>query len=401
MRLCASFGLVRCKAAHVPPMRSKQDPHGDSKMGDNINQNVSEYAVLGLDILRRRWLVFLLPIALAVPLAALAIQFAPTKYVAKSLILLQSANRTANTGGFGRQNLVEQVAAIDAWLKSDHVLRDLLPHIKGPGNSADPKAISAMIREARSSIWLSLVGGSALEVSFIGRSPEGLSRKLEVVLARIMEGLTGPENGIFNASQFLLIQRSEASRQAEEALDEAISRAGAENPEFVRSQLQRLYDADQRPRSRFAVDPKSSVTTERSTELVSTPQEPAPETSQTEQAIFSDPQVVKELRRYFDGFQQAQLEYQALKDRLSSRQGNYVGIFDSAENVLVVGRPQDPIFGESPARKLAIAIVFLSIIGGFGLVWLVETLFSGLRTRKEFESLSGLPVIARLQKLPR
>jgi hypothetical protein len=123
--------------------------------------------------------------------------------------------------------------------------------------------------------------------------------------------------------------------------------------------------------------------------------------SEAEQAIFADPQLVKELRRYFDGFQQAQLEYQALKDRLSSRQGNYVGIFDSAENVLVVGRPQDPIFGESPARKLAIAIVLLSIIGGFGLVWIVEMLFSGLRTRHEFESLSGLPVIARLQKLSR
>jgi capsular polysaccharide biosynthesis protein len=370
-------------------------------MGDNINQNISEYVVLGLDILRRRWLVFLLPIVLAVPLAALAIKFAPTKYVAKSLILLQSANRAANTGGFGRQNLVEQVAAIDAWLKSDHVLRDLLPQIMGAESSTDPKAVSSMIRQARSSIWLSLIGGSALEVSFVGSSPEGLSRKLEVVLARIMEGLTGPENGIFNASQFLLIQRGEASRVAEEGLDEAIRRAGAQNPDLVRSQLQRLYDADQRPRSRFAADPKSSAKTGSEPELGGTQQETVPETSEAEQAIFADPQVVKELRRYFDGFQQAQLEYQALKDRLSSRQGNYVGIFDSAENVLVVGRPQDPIFGESAARKLAIAIVFLSIICGFGLVWLVEMLCSRLRTRNEFESLSGLPVVARLQKLAR
>ena len=336
--------------------------------------------------------------SLAVPLAALAIKFAPTKYVAKSLILLQSANRTSNTGGFGRQNLVEQVAAIDAWLKSDHVLRDLLPQIMGAESSTDPKAVSSMIRQARSSIWLSLVGGSALEVSFVGSSPEGLSRKLEVVLARIMEGLTGPESGIFNASQFLLIQRGEASRVAEEALDEAISRAGAQNPDLVRSQLQRLYDADQRPR--FAADPKSSAKTGEA-ELGGAQQETTPETSEAEQAILADPQVLKELRRYFDGFQQAQLEYQALKDRLSSRQGNYVGIFDSAENVLVVGRPQDPIFGESAARKLAIAIVFLSIICGFGLVWLVEMLCSRLRTRNEFESLSGLPVIARLQKLSR
>lgn len=370
-------------------------------MGNNINQNVSEYAVLGMDILRRRWLIFILPIALAVPLAALAIHFAPTKYVAKSLILLQSANRAGNSGAMGRQNLIEQVAAIDAWLKSDHVLRDLLPQIMEGENSTDPKAISSMIREARSSIWLSLVGGSALEVSFVGGSPEGLSRKLEVVLARIMEGLTGPEHGIFNASQFLLVQRGDAVREAEEALDSAIARAGPQNPDLVRTQLQKLYDADQRPRSRYAMDPKSSAKPERFAEVIDAPQETIPQTNEAEQAISADPQVVKELRQYFGNYQQEQLEYQALKERLSSRHGNYVGIFDSAENVLVVGRPRDPIFGENSARKLAIAIVFLSIICGFGLVWLVEMLFSGLRTRNEFESLSGLPVIARLQRLSR
>jgi uncharacterized protein involved in exopolysaccharide biosynthesis len=365
-------------------------------MGGKLSQNLREYAVLGLDIVRRRWLVFFLPIALAVPLAALAIHFAPTKYSAKSLILLQSSNRGNTAGGYVRQNLVEQVQAIDAWLKSDHVLRDLLPQITDLKDPNDPKQVSAMIRVARASIALGLVGGSALEVTLEGRNPNGLSKKLEVILARLMEGLTGPEHGIFNASQFVLIQKEEGVRQANDALDEAITRVGLQNTDLVRRQLQVLYDA-QNPRRRFGETQPGSRPARTS--------DPAPQDARQitslEQQISADPVVVGELKRYYEAYQMALAEYQTLKERMSSQGSNYVGIFDSAENVIVVGRPQDPIVGESAARKLAIVVIFLGIMGGGGLVWLVEMFYTGLRTRDEFEVLAGVPVIARLQRLPR
>lgn len=375
---------------------------GSGQMDSKLSQNVREYAVLGVDIVLRRWLIFIVPIALAVPLAAMALHFAPTKYVAKSLILLQSANRAANTGGYARQNVIEQVAAIDAWLKSDHVLRDLLPQIMDIDKPDDPKTISALIKVARASISLSLIGGSALEVSFEGQKPHNLSKKLEIILARIMEGLTRPEQGIFNASQFVLMQRGDAARNAELLLDGAITRAGLQNTELLINQLRALHNAAAPTRTRFAVtDERPTSSGDQGVAQAALTNEATMPAGEIEQAISSDPLVVTELKYHFAAYQQALLEYQSLKDRLSSRESNYVGIFDAAENVLVVGRPQDPIFGESSARKLAMAFILLSIICAAGLVWFVEMLFTGLRTRSDFESLTDLPVIARLQRLPR
>jgi hypothetical protein len=259
-----------------------------------------------------------------------------------------------------------------------------------------------MIRVARASISMALVGGSALEVSLEGRNPNGLSKKLEIILARIMEGLTGPEHGIFNASQFVLIQKEEGVREADQLLEEAIGRAGLQNTDLVRRQLQVVHDAQTNSRRRFGgSETQAGPRQTRATEPVVPAQDLAKQISALEQQISADPIVVGELKRYYEAYQQALLEYQTLKERLSSQGSNYVGIFDSAENVIVVGRPQDPILGESAARKLAIVVIFLGILGGGGLVWLVEMFYTGLRTRDEFEVLAGVPVIARLQRLPR
>jgi hypothetical protein len=264
----------------------------------------------------------------------------------------------------------------------------------------DPKLLGVMIQIVRMSVAIQLVGGSALEVSFEGRDPNGLSRKLEVVLARIMEGLTGPERGIFNASQFVLIQKDDAMRESDRLLDEAIARAGLQNnTEQVRRQLQALYDTNANSRRRF-IEPTAGRPA-RTVEPLLSPQESAKQVASIEQSISADPLVVSELKRYFESYQQAILEYQALKDRLSTQGSNYVGLFDSAENMLVIGRPQDPTQGQSSARKLAMVVIFLGIIAGGGLVWLVEIFYTGLRTRDEFELLTGLPVVARLQRLPR
>ena len=367
-------------------------------MSTLLSQTIREYVVLSLDVFRRRWFIFILPILLALPLAAAEIHFAPKKYVAKSLVLLQSTSRAGRTTGFERQNLIEQVAAIEAWLKSDHVLRDLLPQIIEIENPNNPEQFSALLRVARASISISVIGGSALEVSFEGRKPDGLGGKLEIILARIMEGLTGPEHSIFNASQFVLIQRNDAVATAEELLKQAIVRAGLGEPDLVKRQLQKLYEADSLSQSQYSVSNKSvSQTTRLSFEPPPSPRE----IDEIERAISADPAIVKELRRLFQSYQQALFEYEALKQRLSSGASNYVGIFESPESMLVVGRPQDPILGESPGRKLAIAIMFLSLICGAGLVWLVELFYSGMRTREEFEKFSGLPVVARIPRLQR
>lgn len=76
-----------------------------------------------------------------------------------------------------------------------------------------------------------------------------------------------------------------------------------------------------------------------------------------------------------------------------------MSIFDSPDNLLVVGRPKDPIFGESIAKKPAIAGILLGALVSVGLVLVVEFLEGRMRTRREYETVAGLPVVARLGKI--
>jgi len=362
---------------------------------------IREHLVFALDVLRRRWLLLALPILLAALLSAFAVKFAPTKYTAKSLILLQAANRSiGGSNTIQRSSTYEQVRAIEAWLKSDHVLAGILPQIKAFPPAKSPAELFIQTRALGASLTFELVGGSILEVGLEGRNPVGLGRDLEVILSRLMEGLTGPEQNIFSAPQFVLMRRSEDVAIAETALMKAINEGGFQAPLQVRAELQQLWTMTQR-RGNASYDMSSSA-------------EPPPETASDDDkrafaaanrlrlAISENPKVVQNLERLYGVYQAALDRFQALQNQAGGARGNnYVGIFDSPDDLLIIGRPKDPIVGESVARKLAVAGILLSVIGGCGLVFLVE-LFAGLlRTRRDHENASGLQVVGRVSRIPR
>ena len=363
-------------------------------MTGTIFNLVREYLVLGLDVARRRWRLFFLPIVLALPVAFAAGKMTPKKYTAKSLILLQSSN----SGGTTQQYVIEQVMAIEAWLKSDQVLRQLLPSIMKIEDPNDPQKMSVLLKVARNSISLTLLGGSALEVSLTSSKPYGLGKKLEAVLTRIMQGLTGPERGIFNAPQFVLLAREEAINDTRDALTQAISSLDIESSERIQDLLKQLYmmrplELDSQGGLNLPATPISTSTNNQLGDL-------GAEKRRLEQQISEDPEIVKDLIQKYTAYQQAIDAHRSLNERLSNSGSNYVGLIGFVENLLVIGRPQDPIFGESPGKKIAVAIMLLSIMGSAGLVWLFELFYSGVHTKAEFEELSGLPVVTRFQRLP-
>jgi capsular polysaccharide biosynthesis protein len=360
-------------------------------MGTTISQTIGEYFVLALDVIRRRWLAFILPILLVLPVAVIAAKMTPTTYTAKSLILLQPAGRAA--GAYSHQGTMDQVAAIEAWLKSDPVMRDLLPEIMDIKDPSDPVQLSALMRVARASINFTLLGGSALEISFESDKPQGLARKLETILGRIMEALTRPDQGIFSASQFALLRREESVQAAKQALYKAIDDAGMKSPEIIEDRLKALHDLEVSA-WQYNGEPSAAAGTETAASNL------AQQKQDIEDLISDDRQLVGKLLDLYATYQKILADYEPLRERLSSGSNNYVGILDAAASIVVVGRPQDPIFGNSAARKIAIAIMFLSVVGSAGLVWLMELFYPGIRTRSEFEDLSELPVIARFQKLP-
>jgi capsular polysaccharide biosynthesis protein len=346
-----------------------------------------EQIVMIIDVIRRRWILLCLPVVLAGSIAVVMVKLAPMKYTATSLVLLQAANRAAGGAGPIQQlNTFEQVRALEAWLKSDQVLTDLLPQMSDYKAPQSPAELLIQTRILAASLSLQLVGSSVLEVSLQGRRPQGLGRNLETIVSRLMEGLTGPEQNIFSAPQFMLMRRNEDVILTENALMQAIESGGLQAPLQVRAELQQLWKLNQR----LASGPPASPAQ-------------AEEVSETavrlRSAISSDPKVVADLEQLYAAYQMAADRQEATRKQANTGRSNYVSIFDSPDNLLVIGRPKDPIFGESIAKKPAVAGMLLSILLAGGLVFLVELLDGRLRTRKDHEDTAGIPVVARLGKV--
>ena len=345
----------------------------------SVFEIIREYAVYGLSVLRRRRWIVLLSVATAILLAALAIQFTPTKYVAKSLILLQSANRSAMGfgAGAGSLNVVEQVRAIEAWVKSDEVLLDLLPRLSDTTEPRSPAELDIAMRVLRASLVFELVGNAALEVRLEGAKAAGLGNKLEIVLSRMMEGLTGPEQSILSAQQFKLVKYTERVKATEAALDRAIEAAGLQGSHEIRSALKQL----------------AALSREPETALLQSADE-----ASLRSAISDDPATVAQLVTNYAAYQEASENFSALQAQVGGGRGNYVGIFDSPDNLLIIGRPKDPIMGERSARRFALLGIVLALGAGGALILVLELMSGLLRTRGDYERVSGLPVLARLAK---
>lgn len=353
-------------------------------MGSEI---LREYLVLALDILRKRWRLFFAPIAVAVLFSVVAVEIAPIKYSASSLIMLQAANRSPGAlGGPQNANTLEQVQSVAAWLKSDQVLAEILPQMSGYTPPDSPIGMMAQMRVLAASLSLEMVGNSVLQIKMEASRPQGLGRNLEIVLARLMEGLTGPEQNIFSAPQFVQLRRSEDTAAAEAALMRAIEANGFQAPMQTRTALHQLWAMERNRRATGNASPAGGNGQESAEDRL-------------RRSIIDDPAKIAELERLYAAYQSAAEKQSASQGQAGPPRSNYVSIFSSPDDLLIIGRPKDPLVGESAARKLAIAGVLLSVIMGCGLVLIAEVIGGPLRTRQEYETASGLPVLARLGKI--
>jgi hypothetical protein len=351
-----------------------------------------------LDGLRRHWLLFLLPIIVALPVAAATWKLAPKKYETKSTILMASANRGSDFGsaGFPRQSASEQIAVLEVWLKSDHVLGPLLPQLLDGPAPTDPEALAVQIERLRRSLTLQLIGASVLEIQLEGSQAKGLGRKLEIIVTRLLEGVLNPEAGILSAVQLIIARREEAMEEAEVALARAIRDAGLESPERVKAQLQalRMLKLNRRADSRGPrMEPASSR--EPGTNVASATLEEA------RAAIASDPKTVAVLENLFDVYEDAHSAFQQIREKAGAASTSYVRVFDAPERLTVIGRPRDPLIGTSSGRKFAIAVMLLAGLASLGFVGLAVILDTRLRIGEDFANIAGVPVVARLHRLRR
>jgi len=376
-----------------------------------------ERLVFALDGLRRHWHLFLLPLLLALPLAYVAGKYATTTYETKSTILMISANRGSETSnGFmalSRNIVMDQVAVLETWIKSDQVLGELLPRLLDKPVLNDPAAFASSSISIRRSLAFELVGAAVLEVRLTGSEAAGLGRKLEIIITHLLEGVMNPDAGIMSASQMISARRRADLLEAEAALNRAIAEAGIDAPEKVKEKLEALQLLR---KSKSGEAGRLSLPSSGPIEVPSAPNvRSATQLSDGENGsaalrdrhldglrvdISSDLQVVSNIERLFDAYSVALRVYEDAQ----SRAGNsisYVRVFDAPERLTVIGRPRDPVYGNSPARKFAIAVMLLATIVGAGLVGVALLLDTRLRVREDFELNSGIPVVARLPKIRR
>jgi hypothetical protein len=267
-----------------------------------------------------------------------------------------------------------------------------LPQIVEPKLLRTQEDVTAQMGAFRRALTLELVGGTALEVKLQGTKLVGLADKLETVVARLMEGLTGPEQGVLNARQFIMLRKKEAVATLDQALSRRINQIGSQSgglsPERILTRLAQSYEIQrQASLHRKGADDGTTPTLK--------PDQQAT-LAALRREISNDPAVVDELDALFTGLKGAQQQLDAMQERSSSVQTNYVGFFETPESILVVGRPKDPLYGENPARKFAVAGLLLSILLGVAMALIAELFAERLTLQSHFAQVSGLPVVARI-----
>lgn len=181
---------------------------------------------------RRRYLVAI-PLLLLLPASLLIASITPRVYQSTALLMLPESPGLGNaqSGYAFSQEMAAKMKGLDALLRSDYVLADVLSR----GLPGEP-AVGTMqdrIEDLRKRIGTKPVSDIFVQVTLLGGTPSGLGDKLNAVLASLFEGLLSPAHSANDAVSFLARQR-----QAEiEAIERRIREVEAKAPNLTESMV--------------------------------------------------------------------------------------------------------------------------------------------------------------------
>lgn len=200
---------------------------------------------------RRRYLICV-PFLLMIPLSIIGSRFAPKTYEAKTILLLQE---TGKDNPFLKDfavglNLKERIQALQALLRSQHVLLNVLRDIHGEKIETDPRELAMEMRSLGGNISVQLVGSDLLELKLKGGRPDGLGKVLEAISARFLERLLSPERSTLGATQAFLQDQLDKRRKVLDAAEQELARFKSQNadkiPAIFASNVTRLGSVRQR-----------------------------------------------------------------------------------------------------------------------------------------------------------
>ncbi len=196
---------------------------------------------------RRRHLI-MWPLMILLPMSALAAWMMPRQYQATALIMIPEAPGfgSSQTGYAYSQDMAAKMKGVDALLKSDFILADVLSRESDGQKRAG--AIKDRIDDLRKRLGTKPVSDNFVQVTLNGAEKDGLGDQLNSVLASLFEGLLTPTQSANDAVTFVARQR-----QAEiEAIERRIKDLEAREPKLTEAMVRDHVDAGNSAEDRIA-----------------------------------------------------------------------------------------------------------------------------------------------------
>lgn len=168
---------------------------------------------------RRRYLICI-PLVLMIPIGIVGSRLIPRTYEAKMIVLLQE---TGKNNPFLKDYVVgldvrDRFSALQALLRSEHVLHAVLRDIHGPSIDKDPKHLLYMMQQLALKVSVQLIGADLIEFKLRGSEPDGLGKTLSLISRYFLDRLLTPERmSMGTAEDFLKDQKEKRRRDLEQA----------------------------------------------------------------------------------------------------------------------------------------------------------------------------------------
>lgn len=350
-----------------------------------------------LRVVQTRYRIILAFILLAFPVSYAVLKTAGTEYETTVMLNLQQETnsdplRGGGARGYVREvNLSEKFLVLRTWLTSDHVLSGYLDEINAGKAPLSPVQKAGRMIGLRNSIGVEPLGSSAFSVTLKDANPKGLGHKLEVLIIHFLEGFARPNEEMVGTSQFLRERYRQRMEIAAQDLVATLKKAGFENVAAMREKLTQLNELEERlgdPMATAGMGGQEDVDTLR-------------------QSIQAVTDAIKKLASE-GSFDEEALNVLQIKDRYLTRAKNDYQNFGrlyaeeekpnflDLERLTMVGRPLDPVLGQSKGKKYAVLAFLVHIALAGGVVVLLELLEQRLYRPEDFVRLSSVPVIAHL-----
>jgi uncharacterized protein involved in exopolysaccharide biosynthesis len=179
---------------------------------------------------RRRYLICV-PLLVMAPISLIGAKWAPQTYESKMIVLLQEMGKN---NPFLKDYVVgldvkDRFSALQALLRSEHVLLNVLREIHGPQIEKDQRQLAIMMQRLALQVSVQLVGADLIEFRLKGSSPDGLGKTLASVSKHFLERLLSPERSSLGTAEDFLKDQKEKRRKDLEQAELAFANFKAEN----------------------------------------------------------------------------------------------------------------------------------------------------------------------------